>query len=302
MNLLSNECKDEFPSNNASNFVNRFKQEITVHPLSEIALSELKIHQQLSLEGMKDAEFSIFDFEKVAGQNIHGQTKWGGWKTYQLDVDCYKDANELCGCLNLMIYKYILRLRQAKPKIFYYDSSMNRIWCNVKEEYNILILLKKSLLVLLGAESVARESPLDYIVLGRTKRAKNYLTKEGKLRFFDAENCNQDYFVDETTKGLNYFALPPFLKNVNEILVHVSVIEPQMIANERNQRVIRFVPINSKFNGRSVVYSFSGNRCYMNLDVCNFTEIGIKLTDLKNIPLPLIGDTRLQLHVRRKTE
>ena len=299
INLLSNKCLGEFPNNNPSDFVNRFQKEISVHPQSEIALSELKIRQQLDQIHCKDAEFDLFDFQEFSFTE-HSQKKYGKWVTCKLDSKCYKNATELCGCLNLLIYKNILRLRKTKPKIFYYDESMDRIWCNVKEKYDILILLKKSLLVLLGAEDISRVTRQDYLSLGKSKREKGYKTADGKIRFFDKENCNKEYRVHPTTKGLNYFALPPFFRHINEILVHVSIVDPQIIADKRNERVIKFIPVNSKFNGHSVVYSFAGSRCYMDLAVTNFIEIGIKLTDIDNQPLPLLADTRLQLHEKRK--
>ena len=64
---------------------------------------------------------------------------------------------------------------------------IGKIWTKIREDFWILIKLKGSLLYYLGLEKKAEETSIQYLALGKSKRAYNYQYNK-KIRLFSIEN------------------------------------------------------------------------------------------------------------------
>lgn len=157
--LLSNASKATFPSNHGGDFISKFPREININPNSHVALTELEIEQQVTESYLNNATLRIFDFEAFVEVQKPSETqentakettkRWGKWAEESIDQSCFTNATDLAGCLNLLVYKHIARIREKNVKIFEYDSDTNRMWINLDQKHNVLLILQRSLLVLI---------------------------------------------------------------------------------------------------------------------------------------------------------
>ena len=295
---MSDNNKSEYPENTATHFTNRLPHMFSINPNSKICLSEISFYQHVNLGHLDPPTIEIFDFSFYKFNKADPpQKSYGRWYSETIDLNAFSTPPQLCGALNMVIYKNISRLRKIKPTIFSYDEDMKRVWIDIPEKYNILVLLKGSILALLGIEKFDTESSTQFVALGRSKRKINYKGDDGKLKFFDRKLCDQRYRVSE--KGLTYCRLPPQLITLESLLVHCNVIKPSAISN-RFHTILRLIPLKRKKDGLYVTYSFAGDRKYFDFSKTTFSEITIKITDRELRPVYLTGNTTVELHIMKK--
>ena len=287
-----------FSKNCASSFTNRFPNELSFHPNSEIAVNEIRFSQSIGYHMTDKATLEIFDFlYERKNKNSKLDSTFGKWYIVDLSLQDLSTAENLAESLNLAIYSKIKRIREVKPKLFHYDQATKRIWTKIREDFWILIKLKGSLLYYLGLEKKAEETSIQYLALGKSKRAYNYQYNK-KIRLFSTEN-NKPCKVLNSEKGVNFFNLKPQLNQPSELMIHIDIIHPQLVGPVM-ERVIKFLPLDSKNYGKEVVHSFGSCKNYVPLSSFNFNEISIKITDVSGRPIVLPGSVRIELHIKIK--
>jgi len=300
LTMLSSKDMNNYPLNQHGNFKNSFPCEISIHPESEICLSAISFTQHFIEQQKDEAILKIFDFQ-YSERNDTGQLKWGKWTEKKIDPNEFSTPEQLCGLLNLSIYSVIPRLRKLKTEFFSYCPKTERIWIDIDPEAYLLVLVQGSLLYWLGIESKIFEEKLQFLALGRSKRAQAYRVtgKDGKpkIRFFNKQTCSQQYQVWQ--QGKTYCTLKPQISTIDEILIHCDVIKNQVISNDF-QKILAVITLKRSDDGKLVTYNFGGSRKYLALNSINFTEISIKFTDIHFQQLHLKDPVRIELHVRRK--
>ena len=291
---MSGSCLDEFPGNTACSFKNRFPYEISVHPQTYVSLSEISFQQHMSQQHLDTPKLKIFDFlheTEVALPAGSTVTTYGKWYNLELPLKCFSNAEQLCACLNLLIYDSIARLKTIRAPIFDYDSTMKRVWVSIKESYYVLIVLEGAILPLLGIEMQSQESALQYLAIGRSKRERAY-RYNGKIRYYGKDNRQ----IYEAVESENEFCkLQPQIFTLDDMIITTNIVS-ESIVGDKTLNLLRFVALKRKADGKHVTVNYASSRNYIPLKNHTFSEISVKIVDRTNKLVNLIGNTRIELH------
>ena len=116
LNLVSDVQNEIFAKNCAASFTNRFSNELSFHPNSEVAVSEIRFSQTIGYHLADKATLQIFDF-LYQEKNKDGKSTFGKWYNVDLSFQDLSTPESLAESLNLAIYSKIKRICIANSMI-----------------------------------------------------------------------------------------------------------------------------------------------------------------------------------------
>ena len=282
--VLSNYDKDIFHTNTNNNFKNRVANGIYCPPNSQIALIELSYMHNFRMKAKKNCSFTIFDFLAEDGK------EWGKYTHVTIEEESINNSLDLVIMMNEYIFKHVPRMKQNQRQIFSLGENKH-IWINFQSDDYLMIILKESLLPLLGA--LDKVVPRSAMIIGHSKKKESYTYKGVERKF--SPKCNKREYDSQCTKT-DYFVHLPHIEIIRDFMVLSNLSSPTHVASSMTS-LLRVITVPCGTEGNRVVASFGQAPVYVPLSVGTITDIHIRLDTWDGEPVPLVGPVRALLHV-----